>query len=49
MSSTTADPLPPFANEPVLELRRAAVRAGLGEALAGVDALLPLDSLLAAP
>jgi RHH-type proline utilization regulon transcriptional repressor/proline dehydrogenase/delta 1-pyrroline-5-carboxylate dehydrogenase len=36
-------PLAPFANEPVLELRRAAVRARLGEALAGVDARLPLD------
>jgi RHH-type proline utilization regulon transcriptional repressor/proline dehydrogenase/delta 1-pyrroline-5-carboxylate dehydrogenase len=36
-------PLTPFANEPVLELRRAAVRAGLGDALARVDALLPLD------
>jgi RHH-type proline utilization regulon transcriptional repressor/proline dehydrogenase/delta 1-pyrroline-5-carboxylate dehydrogenase len=34
--------LPPFANEPVLELRRAAVRAGLDDALARVDATLPL-------
>jgi RHH-type proline utilization regulon transcriptional repressor/proline dehydrogenase/delta 1-pyrroline-5-carboxylate dehydrogenase len=31
-----------FANEPVLELRRAAVREGLGDALAAVDARLPL-------
>jgi RHH-type proline utilization regulon transcriptional repressor/proline dehydrogenase/delta 1-pyrroline-5-carboxylate dehydrogenase len=34
--------LSPFANEPVLELRRAAVRAQLQDALAGVDAKLPL-------
>ena len=32
----------PFANEPVLELRRASVRAGLAEALAATDARLPL-------
>ncbi|HEY2006623.1 MAG TPA: aldehyde dehydrogenase family protein [Solirubrobacteraceae bacterium] len=35
--------LKPFANEPVLELRRAAVRAGLADALAGVDRTLPLS------
>jgi RHH-type transcriptional regulator, proline utilization regulon repressor / proline dehydrogenase / delta 1-pyrroline-5-carboxylate dehydrogenase len=34
--------LPPFANEPVLELRRAPVRARLAGALAGVDARLPV-------
>jgi len=34
--------LPPFANEPVLELRRADVRARLADALARVDAQLPL-------
>jgi RHH-type proline utilization regulon transcriptional repressor/proline dehydrogenase/delta 1-pyrroline-5-carboxylate dehydrogenase len=34
--------LPPFANEPILELRRSSVRAGLDAALAGVDASLPL-------
>jgi len=34
----------PFANEPVLELRRASVRAQLGEALAAVDADLPLSA-----
>jgi RHH-type proline utilization regulon transcriptional repressor/proline dehydrogenase/delta 1-pyrroline-5-carboxylate dehydrogenase len=34
--------LPPFANEPVLELRRAAVRARLSAALASVDRELPL-------
>jgi RHH-type proline utilization regulon transcriptional repressor/proline dehydrogenase/delta 1-pyrroline-5-carboxylate dehydrogenase len=34
--------LPPFANEPVLELRRAAVRAQLSDALAAVDRELPL-------
>ena len=35
--------LPPFANEPVLELRRAPVRAQLVDALAAADARLPLD------
>ena len=35
-------PPPPFANEPVLELRRAPVRARLADALAVVDARLPL-------
>ncbi len=34
--------LPAFANEPLLELRRAPVRAGLGDALADLDARLPL-------
>jgi len=34
--------LPPFVNEPILELRRASARAGLPEALAAVDARLPL-------
>jgi RHH-type proline utilization regulon transcriptional repressor/proline dehydrogenase/delta 1-pyrroline-5-carboxylate dehydrogenase len=34
--------LPPFANEPVLELRRSTVRAGLADALALLDASLPL-------
>jgi RHH-type transcriptional regulator, proline utilization regulon repressor / proline dehydrogenase / delta 1-pyrroline-5-carboxylate dehydrogenase len=34
--------LPPFANEPVLELRRAPVREALVAALAEVDARLPL-------
>ena len=33
----------PFANEPILELRRSAVRAQLSDALARVDAELPLD------
>jgi RHH-type proline utilization regulon transcriptional repressor/proline dehydrogenase/delta 1-pyrroline-5-carboxylate dehydrogenase len=37
-----SDPAP-FANEPVLELRRAAVRAELQEALSRVDAQLPLS------
>jgi RHH-type transcriptional regulator, proline utilization regulon repressor / proline dehydrogenase / delta 1-pyrroline-5-carboxylate dehydrogenase len=37
-----APPPPPFANEPVLELRRAPVRARLADALAAVDARLPL-------
>jgi RHH-type proline utilization regulon transcriptional repressor/proline dehydrogenase/delta 1-pyrroline-5-carboxylate dehydrogenase len=35
-------PLPPFANEPILELRRAAVRSQLDDALAGLDRELPL-------
>jgi RHH-type proline utilization regulon transcriptional repressor/proline dehydrogenase/delta 1-pyrroline-5-carboxylate dehydrogenase len=35
--------LPAFANEPVLELRRATVRAQLGDALAAVDAGLPVS------
>src|SRR5450631_2836373 len=35
--------LPPFANEPVLELRRSSVRAGLADALARLDASLPLS------
>jgi RHH-type proline utilization regulon transcriptional repressor/proline dehydrogenase/delta 1-pyrroline-5-carboxylate dehydrogenase len=34
--------LPPFTNEPVLELRRAPVRAQLADALAALDAELPL-------
>ena len=36
--------LPPFANEPVLELRRAPVRARLADALAAVDARGPVDA-----
>jgi RHH-type proline utilization regulon transcriptional repressor/proline dehydrogenase/delta 1-pyrroline-5-carboxylate dehydrogenase len=35
--------LPAFANEPVLELRRATVRAQLADALATVDARLPVS------
>jgi RHH-type transcriptional regulator, proline utilization regulon repressor / proline dehydrogenase / delta 1-pyrroline-5-carboxylate dehydrogenase len=37
-----ASPPPPFANEPVLELRRAPVLAPLADALAAMDARLPL-------
>jgi RHH-type proline utilization regulon transcriptional repressor/proline dehydrogenase/delta 1-pyrroline-5-carboxylate dehydrogenase len=37
-----SDVLPPFANEPVLELRRSPVRASLAGALAALDARLPL-------
>jgi RHH-type proline utilization regulon transcriptional repressor/proline dehydrogenase/delta 1-pyrroline-5-carboxylate dehydrogenase len=33
----------PFANEPILELRRAPVRASLADALSAVDARLPLE------
>ena len=32
-----------FVNEPVLELRRSSARAGLGDALARVDAALPVE------
>jgi len=35
--------LPPFANEPILELRRASVRSGLQDALARVDGRLALQ------
>ena len=35
--------LSPFANEPVLELRRAAVRDQLSDALGRVDGTLPMD------
>jgi RHH-type proline utilization regulon transcriptional repressor/proline dehydrogenase/delta 1-pyrroline-5-carboxylate dehydrogenase len=35
--------LPDFANEPILELRRSTVRAGLADALAAVDRQLPLE------
>jgi RHH-type transcriptional regulator, proline utilization regulon repressor / proline dehydrogenase / delta 1-pyrroline-5-carboxylate dehydrogenase len=35
--------LPPFANQPVLELRRAAVRAQLSDALARLDRQLPIS------
>jgi RHH-type proline utilization regulon transcriptional repressor/proline dehydrogenase/delta 1-pyrroline-5-carboxylate dehydrogenase len=35
--------LPPFANEPVLELRRAAVRSQLADALERLDRELPLE------
>jgi RHH-type proline utilization regulon transcriptional repressor/proline dehydrogenase/delta 1-pyrroline-5-carboxylate dehydrogenase len=38
-----ASELPAFANEPILELRRASARAGLQEALAAVDGRLPLS------
>jgi RHH-type transcriptional regulator, proline utilization regulon repressor / proline dehydrogenase / delta 1-pyrroline-5-carboxylate dehydrogenase len=34
--------LPPFVNEPILELRRSSARAGLQDAIARVDARLPL-------
>ena len=35
--------LPPFANEPILELRRTAVRGRLADALAGLDRRLPVS------
>ncbi len=35
--------LPPFANEPILELRRSAVRGQLTDALARIDRTLPLE------
>jgi RHH-type proline utilization regulon transcriptional repressor/proline dehydrogenase/delta 1-pyrroline-5-carboxylate dehydrogenase len=40
--SPSSTQLPPFANQPVLELRRGPVRARLGEALARLDGALPL-------
>ena len=39
----SADAIPPFANEPTLELRRAPDREALSGALAGLDAGLPLE------
>jgi delta 1-pyrroline-5-carboxylate dehydrogenase len=41
MTITAAD-LPPFTNEPLLELRRPGPRAALGTALRELDARLPL-------
>jgi RHH-type proline utilization regulon transcriptional repressor/proline dehydrogenase/delta 1-pyrroline-5-carboxylate dehydrogenase len=43
MSTSDLAPLPPFANEPVLELRRAAVRAQLADELVALDGKLPLS------
>jgi RHH-type proline utilization regulon transcriptional repressor/proline dehydrogenase/delta 1-pyrroline-5-carboxylate dehydrogenase len=43
MSDARAASPPPFANEPVLELRRAAVRAELAGALAALDARLAVS------
>jgi RHH-type proline utilization regulon transcriptional repressor/proline dehydrogenase/delta 1-pyrroline-5-carboxylate dehydrogenase len=40
---TTTTEIAPFANEPVLELRRSAVRSQLADALAGLDSELPLS------
>jgi predicted delta-1-pyrroline-5-carboxylate dehydrogenase group 2 len=40
---TPMSPLPPFANEPILELRRSSVRSGLQDALARVDQRLALN------
>jgi predicted delta-1-pyrroline-5-carboxylate dehydrogenase group 2 len=40
--TTTARDTAPFSNEPVLELRRGTVRAGLADALADLDRQLPL-------
>ena len=42
MSGPAPAPLAPFANEPVLELRRATVRSRLADALAALDAALPV-------
>jgi RHH-type transcriptional regulator, proline utilization regulon repressor / proline dehydrogenase / delta 1-pyrroline-5-carboxylate dehydrogenase len=41
-ASMTLTEIPPFANEPVLELRRSPVRAQLADALARLDRELPL-------
>jgi RHH-type proline utilization regulon transcriptional repressor/proline dehydrogenase/delta 1-pyrroline-5-carboxylate dehydrogenase len=43
MSVDAAAKLPPFRNEPALELRRSPVRAELTDALAGLDRTLPLE------
>jgi RHH-type transcriptional regulator, proline utilization regulon repressor / proline dehydrogenase / delta 1-pyrroline-5-carboxylate dehydrogenase len=43
VSNVSGEMLRPFANEPILELRRAPVRAQLADALAAVDRELPLD------
>ena len=43
MSVATVVKMKPFANEPVLELRRGSVRAQLADALERVDAQLPLE------
>jgi RHH-type transcriptional regulator, proline utilization regulon repressor / proline dehydrogenase / delta 1-pyrroline-5-carboxylate dehydrogenase len=42
LGSLCLQPLPPFSNEPVLELRRATIRAELSEALERVNRSLPL-------
>jgi RHH-type proline utilization regulon transcriptional repressor/proline dehydrogenase/delta 1-pyrroline-5-carboxylate dehydrogenase len=42
-SPSTSTSLAPFSNEPVLELRRATVRAQLNDALAALDRELPLS------
>ncbi len=42
MSTATVSGMPAFANEPVLELRRGAVRAQLSDALDRLDEQLPL-------
>jgi RHH-type proline utilization regulon transcriptional repressor/proline dehydrogenase/delta 1-pyrroline-5-carboxylate dehydrogenase len=42
LTSGRMSEFPPFANEPVLELRRSAVRSRLADALSRVDATLPL-------
>jgi RHH-type transcriptional regulator, proline utilization regulon repressor / proline dehydrogenase / delta 1-pyrroline-5-carboxylate dehydrogenase len=42
MATVTAPPLTPFTNEPILELRRSAVRAQLAGALEAVDARGPV-------
>src|SRR4051812_17304703 len=42
MSTTIDPPLTPFANEPILELRRSAVRAQLAGALEALDARGPV-------
>jgi RHH-type proline utilization regulon transcriptional repressor/proline dehydrogenase/delta 1-pyrroline-5-carboxylate dehydrogenase len=43
-TAPAAPPLGPFANEPLLELRRPAARAALTQALADLDARLPLHA-----
>jgi RHH-type transcriptional regulator, proline utilization regulon repressor / proline dehydrogenase / delta 1-pyrroline-5-carboxylate dehydrogenase len=43
LTQNPAATISPFANEPVLELRRASVRTGLAASLAGLDQQLPLS------
>ena len=42
-NASSSSPLPPFANEPVLELRRAPARESLTAALGALDERLPLS------
>src|SRR5437588_12538677 len=43
LRSAVVTPLAPFVNEPILELRRASVRAELADALERLDQRLPIE------